>query len=430
MTSMLHTSFMQESTALARELGPVFEREFFNLRFTFVTGAELVAELADDRRFEKHVLPALEVVRPAIGDGLLTAYNHEPNWRKAHELLMPAFSQTAMRGYHPLMLAVGRQLLDAWDECAGVRPVDVTGSMAKVTLEIIGRAGFGYSFDSFERATTHPFVVALEDVLNHGQRLVTRPPMAGGFLGKRAAERNTENIAYLNGVVDEVIAGRTGGDRGSDLLGLMLESDTLDPVNIRNQVLTFLAAGHETTSAAMAFTLYYLAADPVVLQRVQEEVDTLADVDEPLFEQVSKLRYLRRAVDESLRLWPTAPGYSRVAKQDTTLGGKYPMRAGDPYFVLLPALHRDTVWGENAEHFDPDRFLPEQVRSRPPHSFKPFGTGVRACIGRQFALHQIALIIALIVRRYDITIPQDYQLRISEGLTFSPVGLTFQLTAR
>ncbi|MBO0852564.1 MAG: cytochrome P450 [Nocardia sp.] len=426
---MLRTSFMQESTAMAREHGPVFEREFFNLRFTFVTSAELVAELADEHRFEKHVLPALEVVRPAIGDGLLTAYNHEPNWRTAHELLMPAFSQNAMRRYHPLMLAVGGQLLDAWDDAVG--PVDVTGSMAKVTLEIIGRAGFGYSFDSFARATTHPFVVALADVLDHGQRLVTRPPLAGGFLGKRAAERNADNIAYLNAVVDEVIATRTaGGDHGSDLLGLMLESDALDPVNIRNQVLTFLAAGHETTSAAMAFTLYYLAADPVVLQRVQDEVDAVLDVGEPRFEQVAKLRYLRRAVDESLRLWPTAPGYSRVAKQDTMLGGRYLMRAGDPHFVLLPALHREPIWGAGPDEFDPDRFLPSRVRERPAHAFKPFGTGIRACIGRQFALHQIALIVALIVRRYDIALPQDYQLRVSEGLTFNPIALTLHLTAR
>ncbi|WP_410870166.1 cytochrome P450 [Nocardia sp. A7] len=430
MTSMLHTSFMQESTQMAREHGPVFTREFFNLRFTFVTGADLVAELSDDRRFEKHVLPALEVARPMIGDGLLTAYNHEPNWGKAHDLLMPAFSQAAMRTYHTLMLDVCRQLTDAWDRAAGIEAVHVTDSMAKVTLEIIGRAGFGYSFGSFERTTTHPFVLALEDVLNHGQRLVTRPPMAGGFLGKRAAERNEENIAFLNGVVDEVIAHRAGGDHGSDLLGLMLDSDVLDPVNVRNQVLTFLAAGHETTSAAMSFTLYYLAADPEILEKARAEVDAVIGADEPAFEQVAKLRYLRRVVDESLRLWPTAPGYSRMAKEDTTLGGRYPMPAGEPFFVLLPALHRDFVWGDDPETFDPDRFLPERIRARPAHAFKPFGTGVRACIGRQFALHQIVLVMSRVLQRYNPTLPSDYRLRASEGLTFSPIGLTLDLRPR
>ncbi|WP_019931154.1 cytochrome P450 [Nocardia sp. BMG111209] len=425
---MLSTSFMQESTRLARELGPVYKREFFNLEFTFVTGADLVAELSDDRRFEKHVLPALEVIRPMIGDGLLTAYNHEPNWRAAHDLLMPAFSQTAMRGYHPLMLAVCGQLHDHW---AGAdAAVDVTAAMAKVTLEIIGRAGFGYSFGSFERTTAHPFVTALKDVLNHGQRLVTRPPIAGGFLGKRAGERNDADIAYLKGVVDEVIAQRTGGDRGADLLGLMLDADTLDPAAIRNQVLTFLAAGHETTSAAMSFTLYYLAAHPEIAARARTEVDTVIGSAEPEFEQVAKLRYLRRVVDESLRLWPTAPGYSRVAKQDTVLGGCYPMPAGEPFFVLAPALHRDPVWGDDPEAFDPDRFLPERNRSRPAHAYKPFGTGIRACIGRQFALHQIVLVVATVLQRYEPELPAGYELRASEGLTFNPIGLRMHLTPR
>jgi cytochrome P450 len=428
MTSMLHTSFMQESTRLARELGPVYQREFFNLRFTFVTGADLVAELSDDRRFEKHVLPALEVIRPMIGDGLLTAYNHEPNWRAAHDLLLPAFSQSAMRGYHPLMLEVCRQLTGHWDEATA--PVDVTGAMAKVTLEIIGRAGFGYSFGAFARTTAHPFVTALTDVLNHGQRLVTRPPIAGGFLGKRAADRNDANIAYLKGVVDEVIESRTAGDHGADLLGRMLDSNVLDPTAVRNQVLTFLAAGHETTSAAMSFTLHYLAAHPDIATRARTELEAVIGSAEPEFEQVAKLRYLRRVVDESLRLWPTAPGYSRVAKEDTVLGGRYPMPAGVPFFVLAPALHRDPVWGTDTETFDPDRFLPERNRARPPHAYKPFGTGLRACIGRQFALHQIVLVVATVLRRYDLEPPPGYELRASEGLTFTPIGLTMHLTPR
>ncbi|MCX4093114.1 cytochrome P450 [Nocardia sp. alder85J] len=427
-SSMLQSSFMQESTRMARAHGPVFTREFFHLRFTFVTGADLVAELADDRRFGKHMKPVLESFRPMFGDGLLTADDHEPAWRTAHDLLVPAFSQTAMRGYHALMLDVCRQLLDSWGATAGA--VDVKDAMGKVTLEVIGRAGFGYSFDSFERSTPHPFATALEDAISHGQRLITRPPMAGGYLGRRAAQRHETDLAYLRAVVDEVIARRTGHEHGGDLLGLMLDSDVLDPVNIRNQVLTFLAAGHETTSAAMSFALYYLAAEPGIAERARAEVIALAGTAEPEFDQVAKFRYLRRVVDESLRLWPVAPGYSRTAKQDTVLGGRYPMRAGEPYFVLVPALHREASWGPDAERFDPDRFLPERVRARPPHSYKPFGSGLRACIGRQFALHQIVLVMARVLQRYDLTLPPDYRLRVSEGIAFGPIGLTLYPVVR
>ncbi|MCX4098512.1 cytochrome P450 [Nocardia sp. alder85J] len=431
MTSMLQSSFMQESARMAPEHGPVFARRLFNLEFTFVTGAELVAELADDNRFEKHVVPALQVVRPLIGDGLLSAHNHEPTWHTAHDLLIPAFSQTAMRHYHTLMTEVCGRLTDSWDRSAREGgSVDVTASMAKVTLEIIGRTGFGYSFGSFDRDTPHPFVTALDEVLDHGQRSVTSPAIAGRFLGKRMAERNNENVTYLRDVVDEVIARRSRGDHGTDLLGLMLDSDVLDPVNIRYQVLTFLAAGHETTSAAMSFTLYYLAANPGIAERARAEAESVLAAPEPQFADIARLRYLRRVIDESLRLWPTAPGYARKAKADTVLGGRYPMPAGEPFFVLLPALHREPVWGADTDAFDPDRFLPERVRARPPHSFKPFGTGMRACIGRQFALHQIALVIATILRRYDLALPTDYRLTVAEGITFSPVDLTLNLSPR
>ena len=113
--------------------------------------------------------------------------------------------------------------------------------------------------------------------------------------------------------------------------------------------------------------------------------------------------YVRRVLDESLRLWPTAPAFAREARHDTVLGGVHPMRRGAWALVLTAMLHRDpAVWGEDAEAFDPDRFDPAAVRARPAHAFKPFGTGARACIGRQFALHEATLVLGLLLRRYDV----------------------------
>src|SRR5262249_31673064 len=156
------------------------------------------------------------------------------------------------------------------------------------------------------------------------------------------------DVAYLFEIVDRVIAARRGAP-GDDLLGLMLAS-SLDRVHIRHQILTLLVAGYESTSAAMAFALYFLANDPGASARARAEVDAMwGDTERPAFEQVSGLRYIRRVIDESLRLWPTAPGYSRAARQDTVLGGAYPMRAGEGMFVLSPALHRDPVWGADPE---------------------------------------------------------------------------------
>ena len=223
-------------------------------------------------------------------------------------------------------------------------------------------------------------------------------------------------------IVDEVIRARRDGAAAEapDLLDLMLRTAhpetgrRLDPVNIRRQVITFMIAGHETTSGALSFALYYLTRDRRALARAQAEVDGLwgDDVDpEPDFTDIPKLRYVRAALDEALRLWPTAPAYVRAARTDTVLGGRYRMNRGDWALVLLPLLHRDPHVWPDPDRFDPDRFAPGQAKSRPAHAYKPFGTGQRACIGRQFALHEAVLALGLILHRYDLTPSDAYRLR-------------------
>ncbi|MGW2345093.1 cytochrome P450 [Streptomyces sp. NPDC001661] len=430
---------LQDSMKLAAELGPIFRRKGFGKEIVFVSGAELAAELADESRFAKHVGLGVANLRPVAGDGLFTAYNHEPNWQLAHDILAPGFSRDAMAGYHPLMLDVAGQLMASWDtsEAAG-RTVDVPGDMTKLTLETIARTGFGHDFGSFERERPHPFVTAMVGALTFAQRRNVVPPLLSVLL-RGAEKRNAADRAYLNRTVDEVVAARRASDGGpGDLLDRMLEvthpetGERLSPENIRRQVITFLVAGHETTSGALSFALHYLAQNPEVLAKARDEVDRVwGDADVPAYEQVAKLRYLRRVLDESLRLWPTAPAFAREALADTTLGGTHPMRRGAWALVLTTMLHRDPgAWGDDPETFDPERFTPQAVRARPAHVFKPFGTGARACIGRQFALHEATLVLGLLLRRYDLRPEPDYRLAITERLTLMPRGLRLQLTRR
>ncbi|MFI7387846.1 cytochrome P450 [Streptomyces sp. NPDC049813] len=434
---------LQDSMRMAAELGPIFRRKAFGKEIVFVAGAQLAAELADESRFAKHVGLGVANLRPVAGDGLFTAYNHEPNWQLAHTILAPGFSRDAMAGYHPLMLDVAGQLMAAWDasEAAG-RSVDVPGDMTKLTLETIARTGFGHDFGSFERDLDaqgpHPFVTAMVGALSFAQRRNVVPPLLSSLL-RGAERRNAADRAYLNRTVDEVIAARraAGGGPG-DLLDRMLDvahpetGERLTPENIRRQVITFLVAGHETTSGALSFALHYLAQDRAVLAKAQEEVDRVwGDAPVPAYEQVAKLRYLRRVLDESLRLWPTAPAFAREAVADTTLGGRHPMRRGAWALVLTTMLHREpAAWGPDPEAFDPERFTPQAVRGRPAHVFKPFGTGARACIGRQFALHEATLVLGLLLRRYDLHAEPGYRLRVTERLTLMPRDLRLRLTRR
>lgn len=441
---LTHTP-IQQSMDLARIHGPVFKRKFGERETLFLSSLDLVTEVADESRFSKGVSVVLENVREFAGDGLFTAYNDEPNWAKAHEVLMPAFALGSMRTYHPAMLKVARRVMAAWDRrVADGTPVQVAEDMTRMTLDTIGLAGFGFDFESFSRGDTpHPFVEAMVRCLEWSMTKFSRDPDADHSAADAAFQADAD---YLASVVDEVIAARTAsGESGDDdLLGLMLgargqedgaagDGPTLDLANIRNQVITFLIAGHETTSGALSFALYHLLKDPLALRMVQREADELwgdqADPD-PSFEDIGRLPFTRQVLNEALRLWPTAAAFTRQAHEDTLLGGRYPVKAGELVTVLTPMLHRDPAWGDNPELFDPSRFSPEAEAARSPHAYKPFGTGERACIGRQFALHEATMLLALLAHRYRLIDHGDYRLRIKETLTLKPDGFTLTLAAR
>jgi unspecific monooxygenase len=430
---------LQSTMRRAEGLGPIFELQVFDQKFVFVTGAALAAELADESRFVKGLSPALVALRDFAGQGLFTAYNDETNWALAHDLLRPAFTKAAMQRYHPVMLAAAQELFDTWD--VRKAPIDVSADMTKLTMETISRTAFSTDFGSFSRSEPHPFIPAMIAALQAGQRKGSLNAMPGArLMAKRIDKKNAHHQAYVDSLLDGIIAERrsAGTVDESDLLGIMLHTphpetgQRLDDLNIRHQILTFLVAGHETTSGALSFALYYLSRDPAVLAKAQAEVDQVLGPDrdaEPTFEQVAKFRYLRRVLDEGLRLWPTAPAFTRSPRETTVLSTGHTMRPEDWAIVILPMMHRDpAVWGDDAAEFDPDRFLPENARGRQPHSYKPFGTGERSCIGRQFALHEAILVLARMLHRYDIAGDPDYELEIAERLTLMPRG--FELTIR
>ena len=433
---------LQSTLERSKDLGPIFEMKVFARRLVFVSGTDLIVELADEKRFQKGLSPAVESLREFAGDGLFTAYNEEPNWRLAHDLLMPAFSRSAMAGYHDTMLGVVRELVTAWDGDRGAG-VDVSGSLTKVTMETIARSAFSHDFGSFTSDEQHPFVAAMVTALKFGQQRAVLGAMPfGGVLERAAERRNAHHQAYIDAMLDDLIAERraSGDTHERDLLGIMLNAthpetgERLDDLNIRHQILTFMVAGHETTSGALSFALWYLSQNPHIMAAAQAETDAILGEDpnaEPTFEQVAKFRYLRRVLDESLRMWPTVPAFTRRPREDTVIGGRWPMREQDWAIVLVPVLHRDpAVWGADADVFDPDHFLPEQVKARPAHTYLPFGVGPRACIGRQFAIHEAVLVLARLLHRFDLSPDPAYTLEIEERLTLMPKNFELFVTRR
>ncbi len=429
---------------IGADLGPLFEVRVFAQKFVFVADAELAAELCDETRFHKNLPPALVSLREFVGDALFTAYDEEQNWHTAHGVLMPAFSKSAMRGYHDTMLETAAEMFAVWDGLEG--PIDVTADMTKLTMETISRCAFSRDFGSFTSRERHPFVDAMIAALMTGMNKSSLDSIPGGKrIARRIDEENAEYRAYVDDLVDTMVRERReSGERRDDLLDRMLyevhpeTQIALDDQNIREQILTFLVAGHETTSGALSFVLHYLSRDPEILAKAQAETDALLGDDpdaEPTFEQVPRFRYLRRCLDEALRLWPTAPAFARSPREVTTIAAgtdhEAVMTPDDWAIIVLPMMHRDEkAWGPTAGEFDPDRFLPENSKGRMKNIYKPFGTGERACIGRQFALHEAILVLARLLHRFDIAGDPDYDLKIDERLTIVPKGFHLTLTPR
>ena len=351
-------------------------------------------------------------------------------------MLLPAFSMDAMRGYHPRMLDIAFQLMQKWERLNPDDSVDVPADMTRLTLDTIALCGFNYRFNSLYRDTPHPFVVAMLGYLEAAQRPIQRK------LPKRARPLKADQQLMLGTVQHIIEDRRAAGTAGTvnDLLDRMLtgldrqSGEKLDDTNIIAQCVTFLIAGHETTSGLLSFALYALLKNPEVLARGYDEVDRVLGTDLsvlPTYAQVHQVPYVTQILEETLRLWPTAPAFTRRPYEDTVIGDKYRLGKDTGAIILVGMLHRDKqVWGENPEAFDPDRFSPENRAKIPPNAYKPFGTGQRACIGRQFALQEATLVLSMLLQRFELIDFTNYQLETKQTLTIKPNNFHIKVRLR
>lgn len=427
---------VQSMMQLARELGPVYRLQFPSQTALVVGEHRLIDELSDATRFEKIVHAPLRQLRDLGGDALFTADNDDPAWAIAHRLLMPAFGAPAMRRYWGDMVDITDQLVTKWERLGPSIDHDVADNMTRLTLDTIALSGFSYRFNSYYQREMHPFVDSMVRALGEAGARSRRLALQSRLMlaTRRQYERD---LALMYDVVDSVIRERRSQpareDGPKDLLDLMLADGALTDVQVRFQIMTFLIAGHETTSGLLSFTIHQLLRNPDAMARATAEVDHVLGGDRtrvPQFEDLAQLRYVKQCLDESLRLWPTAPVFGLTAKHETTLGGDIAVNPGDVVLVLVPLLHRDPAVWSDPERFDPDRFAPGRVEAIPANAWKPFGTGARACIGRVFAMQEATLVLASLLWHFELSDPHGYQLKVKESLTLKPEGLAVRAKRR
>ncbi|PLB37486.1 bifunctional cytochrome P450/NADPH--P450 reductase [Aspergillus candidus] len=426
--------------ALADGLGEIYRLRFPGRSVVVVSTHALVDETCDEKRFKKSVNSALLHIRDGVHDGLFTAKMGEVNWEVAHRVLMPAFGPLSIRGMFDEMHDVASQLALKWARYGPDAPIMVTDDFTRLALDTLALCSMGYRFNSYYSPTLHPFIEAMGDFLTEAGGKSRRPPLPGVFFRARE-QKFQDDIAVLRETAQGVLTARKAGqsDR-NDLLAAMLRGvdaqtgQKMTDESIMDNLITFLIAGHETTSGLLSFVFYQLLTHPDTYRKAQQEVDAVVGQGVIDVSHLSKLPYINGVLRETLRLNATIPLFTVEAFEDTLLAGKYPVQAGETIINLLAKSHLDpAIYGDDAGSFRPERMLDESFNARQktfPNAWKPFGNGMRACIGRPFAWQEALLVMAMLLQNFDFSLEPDYQLHIKQTLTIKPKDMVMRATLR
>lgn len=345
-------------------------------------------------------------IRDLLGDGLVTSDG--ATWRRQRSLVQPAFHQRQVARFAGTVTDMTARALDRWEpRRRRGQPIDFGAEMRRLTLGIVGRALFGTDVGHDRDSIGHDITCALDHTSHRAEAFFDLPR-----LPTPRQRRFRRALPRLDRVVHRLIdqRRRDPGDR-NDLLSILLgarDEETgqgLSDAEIRDQVLTLLLAGHETTATALTWTAYLLTRHPDVQDRVRDDLP-----DHP---------FTRRVLQESMRLFPPFWSIERSAATSDTLAG-HTIPAGATITLSQYVTHRDPGIWPDPDRFDPDRFLPDQVAARPRYAYFPFGGGPRACIGAGFAMAEAQLILSMLVHRYRLSLEPEQRVRTAAGITLRP----------
>ncbi|KAI1340809.1 cytochrome P450 [Xylariaceae sp. FL0016] len=414
---------------LASIYGEIYKLDLVMRSIVIISSYDLINECMDENRFEKCPTGPLVELRALLGDGLFTAFEGEKNWWKAHRILMPVFGPLAIRKMFPDMQDLISQMVLRMDRMGPDNEVEASDDFTRLAFDTIGLCGFGYRFNSFYRDEIHPFATEMADVLIESGKRANRTA-----LENRArlfsAEESRKNIADMWKLCDDLVAERKRNPKpeSKDLLSAMLSTkdpetgEGLSDENIRYNMVTFLVAGHETSSGTLSFLFYHLLKNPETYHKAQAEIDEVVGDDVLRLEHLPKLKYIEACIREALRVRGPISAFVLKPKEDTMIGNKYPLVAGQPIQVNLSGLHHDPkVWGEDADVFRPERLMDGRFEKLPPNAWKPFGNGHRACIGRFLAEQEMTMATAMILQRFQVSMANpSYDLHLKSTLTVKP----------
>ncbi|MBE0698198.1 MAG: cytochrome P450 [Anaerolineaceae bacterium] len=372
------------------------------------------------RRYTKNTIQ-YNSLATITGRGLLTSDG--PFWLRQRRLAQPAFARSRLQTLDQIVVPAARAMLEHWKEAAALgSPVDVDSEMMRLTLEVVGKALFSIDLRQDAGRLTGAVLTTL-DYIVHRARNVIVPP---AWVPTPRNIRFRKALNILDQAVYAMISARHAAQQpGDDLLGMLLQArdeetgQPMEDVQIRDEVLTMLIAGHETVASALTWTWYLLAQNRLEQDRFYREVSEVLGGREPCASDLPALPYTAQVFSEALRLYPPAWVISRRAIEEDNLLG-YPIPAGALVIISPYVVHRREDFWADALEFHPERFDPQQEAGRHRFSYIPFGGGPRLCIGNHFAAVEAQLIMVMVAQKCRLELLPGAQVRVDALVTLRP----------
>jgi cytochrome P450 len=417
-TSMLKTDTIGFFVSQFETYGDMFHFKLFGLDMYLLRDPALIRYVLQENNsnYTKSVFyKELEIM---IGKGLLTSEGAE--WKKNRRLTQTAFKKSSVEGFAPIFFEEAETIVGEWK---GKTEIDMAKEMMQLTFRIVGRALFSAKLDQDAHIVDHSLGIALEGVTKRIQSPIKIPM----YIPTPANLRLKKAVRDMDVVVNKIISNRIkSGERVKDLLDTLIYAwdeetgEGLSPKQIRDEVITFLLAGHETTSNALTWTFYLLSEHTEIRKQVIAEIrsNIVATGNISMYD-LEKLPLTGRVLQESMRLYPPVWIIERNTIGEDIIG-ETKVAANSLVSICTYAVHHSPELWEDPEKFDPDRFLPENEAKRHNFAYIPFGGGPRICIGNNFAFTEAMMILASVLRVYEPLVTPGHKVEKEPLVTLRP----------
>jgi len=412
---------LQFLAELQKQYGSIVQFRLVIWPTVFISHPDYIKHVLQDnhRNYDKDV-PLFRIARPILGNGLVSVVRGN-DWLRQRRLVQPAFHRQRIVALGTLMTNTINVMLQQWDAYAHKRQVfDIAAEMTNLTLQIVSKSLFNVDVSAKDNNLGQASLQANAFLVDYFY--MPFPPL---FIHTPHNRRFWSAIKTMDVLAYEIIRNRRQQQEDvGDLLSMLLDAvdengQGMDDTQLRDEVITMLVAGHETSASALAWTWYLLTQHPDAQERLHAELDQILAGRIPTVEDLPRLYYTRMVLEEAMRLYPPVWQLMRRAIQDDEIDGYY-IPANSYIFWSTYFSHRHPDFWEKPEQFYPEHFSTEHFAKRPRHAYMPFSGGPRICIGNTFAMTEMQLILATIAQQYRVSLAPERHVEVEPLLTLRP----------